>query len=403
MSCGGGGYSVVSNRVRMERERQAAVARSAASSTRLRQVENAVRARQARSKPAAAQLPKLLARPSDSASADEHNRWANTVDSVLRTAVDELARAESADRAAALAEHLQRVASSGAMAARFVAPERAGTQARHEAAAGTSGGIGSAGDAASPEQLAAALADLVSALPPGATAAERAAAERLATEVAQAPAGGRATLMTELKVRVQEAGRAAAAREAQAARAEKLLRTLDGLDGAEVADLRAILERAIAGQADLLVVDESRVATVRAKAIAEEDTRYARTELAHALADLGYEVGDLVDASASSEPVSYVFLPDAPGHAVELRFEHGRYDYQLVRTTPTADPVRDAALEHALCKDIGQATAVAYGRGVQWTLDHHRPPGEAAAPYAAAAQQHRWYRGTRLQERQRER
>ena len=399
VSSGGGGYSVAENQARLDRMRQAAVVRSRQVQARQQRLEDAVRARRARGRRSAVSVPTAGARPADSASTEDHNRWADSLEAQLRLAEGALAAAETEDRAAALAAHLKAVASSSAPAARYVAP--AASSSATPAPTATSAAAAAVPEEEAPEVVAATVAGVVSRLTPDATAAERATVERLAEEAVTAAAGHRATLVTELKFRVQDIAKAASRRAEQARRAERLLRTLDGIDGAEVDDLREGLQRVCAGRAELAGTDETRVATARAKAIAEEDSRYVGAELAAAFANLGYQVDDLLATASSGGGVAYAFLPGSDDHAVELRFEHGRYDYRVVRATEASDPVDDAQLEQGVCKDVGLVTAAAYQRGIRTTLSNHRPPGSAPVPYIAAAGQRRAIVSTRrLQERE---
>lgn len=378
MSSGYGSYSVSENEARLERTRQAAVQRSRQIQTRLQAAQDAIAARRVTGKPDVVSVPKVRARPSESGSAEDHNRWADEVEGLLRVAESALATAASAERAANLAVHLRRVASSGEMAVRFVAPlsGQSDVDARTNA------------DAEShqrPEVFAVEVAEVIASLSPHASSAEQTTLEHLAERAVAAAPEDRRTVLTELKFQVQRIGQLAAHRLAQGARAQRLLRMLDGIEGAEADDVRDLLQRVLTGEAELLGVDEARVATVRARAIAEEDRVYVLTHLAHAFAGLGYQVDGLLATAPSTAGVAYAFLPDTPDHAVELRLDQGRYDYRLVRTTATSDPARDAELEQGLCKHIGLVTADAHSRGIHYTLNHHRAPGSAAVPYVAAA------------------
>ena len=197
MSSGGGGYSVAENRARLERERQAAVARTRVVEDRLRRLEAKLKARRAQGKPAAVEAPTAVARPHEGASTQEHSRWARGLEAQLTEAEDLLARVQNAERAAALGAHLSRLASSGQGAARYVAPDRAAQAGSTSPAAAAS----TAAEAAA--RLARKVEELVFHLSPNATDMERAVVEDLAEQVVKAGPVVGATLLTELKVRVQ--------------------------------------------------------------------------------------------------------------------------------------------------------------------------------------------------------
>ena len=386
MSRGSGDYEV-ENRYRLERERQAALAGVRALEARIEDVTLASRARVGRGRREQRERPVIETAPSDGASTTELTAWAVKAEALVNRMSHEIAEADSADRAADLARHLLTIASSGELASQFRPEPR--TEAN-----GASTDARLAGP--SLEVVTEMIEQVVARIDTDATGAERQRVDVAARQVLTGSGVDPATMLTELKVVVQQISFAAARRRADRERATVLLRRLDGSVGAEVDDLRTLLERVVSGQTALVDVDEARVASIRARAIAEEDRRYVAEHLASAFAELGYEVDAAFASDLGAGEPAHALVAGSPDHAVEFRLGAGRYSFRLVHTSPTADPRRDAEHELSLCKAVGRVTADAHDRGMNFTMDDYRAAGAESVVYVARAGERRQQQSSRV-------
>lgn len=395
MSHGYGSYEV-ENRRRLERERQAALAR-------VRQLEVEYEKASAAAAASAADMgqgmkehPRLEVAPTDSASTAELTAWASAAEPVITKLVREVAEVRARLRAADLADHLRAIAGSGDLATPY--------KARADVALTSERPKVGRDDAPSLESLTDRIESVVARLDVDASMIEREAVSSAAKAVLMESTMSAETLITQLKVLVQQVGRSSGRRRNDQVKARGLLRTLEGVIGAEADDLRQLLERVASGATPLAGVDEARIADVRARAIAEEDRLYVAEHLAAAFSDLGYDVDSEFSRDLASGVPAYAFVASSPDHAVELQLGEGQYSYRLVHSEPSADSALDAELELSLCKAVGRATADGHARGMQFTIDDHRSPGSEPVPFAPQARERRWTRASkadRLRERKR--
>lgn len=372
----GGGYYEVENRRRLERQRQAALARARQLWAAYEEARIAILASGHRAASDAGG-PRIKALPPESASTSELVEWATTVEPAVEALSRLVAAQRSEQQAADLAEHLRAIVRSGELASPYVSgPAKAApTRSSH----------GSDRRQPSLEELTTRIETAVAALDGDATKDERDRVREAAAAVLAPSTLSPETLLTELRALVQRCGTSATKRRADRTKAIAVLRGLDGVIGAEVEDLRDVLHRVVAGTTPFSSVDESRAADIRARAIAVEDEQYVAEHLAEAFAELGYEVGpDFASDLTRGEP-AYALVPTSADHAVELAVESGRYSYRLVHTVDVADSTRDAELELALCKAFGKVTAEAHDKGLTFAIDDHRPAGSEVVPFVAAA------------------
>lgn len=375
----GRGFYDVENRRRLERQRQAALTRVRQLQAQFDQASVSAIALGTSDHVRPRAIPRLAPPPADTASTVELAAWASAAEPIVASAVREIAEVRSKAQAADLARHLMAIAASGDLATPYK-PEREGTS--------TSETLGEA-RAPSLEHLTAQIESVVTDLDADATATEREQVNGAARAVLLESTVSPFTLLTQLKVLVQQVGTSAAEREHDRQKALGLLRSLDGIVGNEVDDLRQLLERVVGGSTPLTGVDAARVSDVRARAIVEEDRQYVAEHLAAAFSELGYEVDGQFARELASGDRAYAFLSESPDHAVEIQLGAGRYSYRLVHTDPGADPTRDAGFELALCKAIGHATSEGHERGVQFTIDDHHAPGSEPVAFVAEARERR--------------
>ena len=368
MSRGYGSYAV-ENRRRLERERQAAFDRVRQLQAEHDEVLIAAAADAGTGRAGTQSSPHATPAPSATASTAELNAWADGVQVTVDRLRAQVGNLRSAARASDLASHLRAIATSGELATPY-------EPARSPEAEATDGGDD---EAPSIEYLTEQIERVVAVLDGGASAAEREQVVAVSQEVLAQTGVDPRTLLAQLKVLVQQIGEAAARRRRDRVRALSLVRSLDGVIGVEVDDVRALLQRVVAGETPLSGVDEVRVAQARSRAIAAEDQRYVAEHLAGAFLDLGYEVDvPKVSSGLASGNAGYAFISGSDDHAVELGLSAGRYSYRLVHTGAAADTSRDAELELALCKAVGEVTARGREAGVSFTLDEHHAAGSSA-------------------------
>ena len=197
------------------------------------------------------------------------------------------------------------------------------------------------------------------------------------------------TLLTDLKVRVQAVNRAAVDRREMAARADALLVSLAGLEGREVADARSLLERVKQGTSRLRLADVGQVQQVRERALAEQEREFVATQLAQALAGLGYTLGTEFEADLRAGRPGVALVDASPEHAVHVEVDDGALAYRLVRSEPGDDPARDRMLESELCKSMGRALGELHGVGVGFTFTEHHEPGTLAVEVSEHATEER--------------
>ena len=229
------------------------------------------------------------------------------------------------------------------------------------------------------------VTSVVSILDPEASDDDRAELERMSLDVMTASGGDIETQLTELKASVGRINIDVRRRALHRDRAAKLLTQLADLVGNEVEDLRQLLNKVIAGKSELLGVDEERVAGVRARAIVAEDRNLVARELTRAFAENGYDVSYEFEKDLAAGREAYAFADGDTRHAAEIQIGTSQFSFRLVHSSQDADRGRDIALEKALCKTVGLATAMAHSRGADFEVDEHHQPGSEPIAYVRRA------------------
>ena len=371
---------------------------------------DAIAAVRAREGEAAASAGLLDNRPKADATRVQFEAWSQAVATEAHRLEARAASYDEQQGLAGLAERFQQLAASGRTAQPRQAPlphlERPASGARDTPSRASGGGSVDPGPVRlTPAGKAQRIAEVLEVVDVGVSDTERGGLSALADTVLEAEDRVFSTLLTDLKVRVQQVNHAAVKRRAEAARAEALLVSLDGLEGNEVADARSLLERVKQGSSWLRVEDVAVVERVRERAMAERERRFVATRLARALGGLGYEVGAEFERELQSGRAGVALVEGSPEHAVHIEVGDGQLAYRLVRTDPGDDPEQDKRLESALCRSMGSALGELHGAGVGFRFVEHHEPGARPVEVSegAAKERRRLERAARSAPKARER
>lgn len=315
-------------------------------------------------------LPPLPAQPDDSATAEELSAWAAEVEDLARRHEDAVRERVARRHAAGFAAALRTLAvGHDSPVPDYVATGVTSVAAQEDSPVGISVEDALAEIEAQLECLA-----FDAAAPARWEVQDRAAAVVTADDTARGP------LLMNLSASVRRANDDAARRRRQRSRAEALLRRLDGFDSGEIRDLRALLQRVVLDETELLEVDVARVERARAEALAAMEEEFVLTQVARSFERLGYQVEEGFVRRATTADAGYARVPGSLDHAVEVRLEGDLLDYQLVRIAGTPNPGLDADLEQQLCAAMSEVTADAVERGASAEAVAVRPPGSAPLP-----------------------
>ena len=308
---------------------------------------------------------------------------------------NELASAAVARAEASLAqaEHLERQEDIRARVASVASSETAQAILR-SAGAETVGARARRSGRARPEPLASsgvdresATAELIAALPAGASSEERDGLEQQILGLAEAPPAEFGSRLVAAKAEMQKVERAAAARAESCQRARELLASLHGLEGTDVDACRALLERAEAGVTPLLSTDVAAVVQARAAAEADYERRFVASRVEEAFREAGLDVGPGFATDVLSGEEAYVAARSSDEHAVGVRVRDGLVDLRLVRAEGAPDARLDTSAEVEFCKDFGRVSAHLHEEGVKLDLFSHERPGAVAVEVVPGARQ----------------
>ena len=224
-----------------------------------------------------------------------------------------------------------------------------------------------------------------------ATDAETAAIRSLADALVAARDGAAAEqLERQLRLALQQASAAAAARHADAERVEQLLARLRGLDGDEIEDLRARLELSARTGKALPAGLEAETMNAEARARERSDREYVAQMFRQELRRRRYEISD--------EDLETAFVtggrivtddPDNPGYALEIIADPARrgFGMQVVRREDvpwsTMRERLDAEREEEFCDWQERLRERLREAGIESWLTHREKAGTKPVPVVA--------------------
>lgn len=249
--------------------------------------------------------------------------------------------------------------------------------AQDEAAAGDSEGA----------ERAATLERVLSRLAPDATTTDRDAVMAAARAAAAARPEEAESMLTDVRVRIQQANTAARRRRDSALTAARLRYGLAGLPGPDADTARTRLADVIAGRAALDGELEAQARELSVLAASAREREYVAAQVAESLTGLGYEVSEGFETLASRGAEGRVTQPGWPEHAVKLKVDQaGELRFAMVRTAaagPADDEKADAEREKAWCASFEQARASLANRGIVTTVTWRLDPGTHRLPVSA--------------------
>jgi len=240
-----------------------------------------------------------------------------------------------------------------------------------------------------PQRVARRVQHLLERIPPGASRSVRDHARELAQSIAQSSEPARTeALIAALNVEVEEAHQSVNALAREAEHAQVLIKTLDGLEGEQVSNLRAVLNRILAGELPLPSSLPSKVTEVANSAKRDADRKYAGAVLAGALTELGYDVQQGFETLLVEDGVAVCERPTRDGYAIRMRLADDRplMDFEVVRLAAAGtrasheQAVRDVEVEHEFCKDYDVLLKSAAKAGVGIRTVRRLAPGERPVP-----------------------
>ena len=212
---------------------------------------------------------------------------------------------------------------------------------------------------------------------------DRTAIEQRAQEAVESPrAARRRALLAQLRLDVQRANEAGAARQRMVEQAEEWRKQLLEVEGPEVEELDAALRQVVDGEAALPPDVAQRVEGVAARAAEASNREYALVVMREELENLGYVVETGSDAALAQESQMLLRKPDMEeDYHVLLWTKAGVLNNRVVReeSAPgprSADRERtDEQMESIWWQDLATSLAAAEQRGVRGRVTERMTPG----------------------------
>ena len=227
---------------------------------------------------------------------------------------------------------------------------------------------------------------------------DRTAIEQRAQEAVESPqASRRRALLAQLRLDIQRANAAGAARQRRVAQVEQWRQRLLGLEGPEVEELDAALRQAVDGDGPLPPDMAQKVEDVAARATEASNRAYALGVISEELENLGYVVEAGFETASAQAPEMLLHKPEMEEeYHVSLRAEagapflHNRVVREAVdpgldsQGPRSADRKRtDERMERAWCEDLAAALAAAEHKGVRGRALERLEPGREPVPTIA--------------------
>ena len=212
---------------------------------------------------------------------------------------------------------------------------------------------------------------------------DRTAVEQRAQEAVESPrAARRRALLSQLRLDVQRANAAGAARQRMAEQAEQWRKQLLEVEGPEVEELDAALRQVADGEAALPADMAQRVEGVAARAAEASDREYALVVMREELENLGYVVETGSDAALARESQMLLRKPDMEDdYHVLLWTKAGVLNNRVVREESAPGPRNadrertDEQMEAIWWQDLATSLAAAEQRGVRGRVTERMTPG----------------------------
>ena len=212
---------------------------------------------------------------------------------------------------------------------------------------------------------------------------DRTAIEERARETVESPrAARRRALLAQLRLDIQRANEAGAARQRRIEQVEEWRGRLRGLEGPEVEELDAALGQVADGQGSLPADMAERVEAVAARAAEASDRAYALGVWREELESLGYVVETGLEAALAEGSQMLLRKPDMEeDYHVLLWTEAGVLNNRVVREESargprSADRERmDKQMESIWWQDLATSLAAAEQRGVRGRVTERMTPG----------------------------
>ena len=212
---------------------------------------------------------------------------------------------------------------------------------------------------------------------------DRTAVEQRAQEAVESPrAARRRALLSQLRLDIQRANAAGAARQRMAEQAEQWRKQLLEVEGPEVEELDAALRQVADGEAALPADMAQRVEGVAARAAEASDREYALVVMREELENLGYVVETGSDAALARESQMLLRKPDMEeDYHVLLWTKAGVLNNRVVREESAPGPRNadrertDEQMEAIWWQDLATSLAAAEQRGVQGRVTERMTPG----------------------------
>lgn len=242
------------------------------------------------------------------------------------------------------------------------------------------------------EEVSGLLATLAADVPEDA----RAAIGKRADEALASPlAFRRKALLSQLRLEIRRANKAAAARRRTVAEAMRWREQLLGLEGPDVEKLDRHLRRVVDGS-DPAPGLAKRVEDAVARAVAASERDYALGVITEELEKLGYVVERGFETASARHPEALLRKPGMEDdYRVSLRAEGTLLHNRVVREARAADPGghgprspdrrrADREMERVWCSDLAAGLAAAGQRGVHGRVVSRTGPGEVPVHAVAA-------------------